>query len=215
MRSLQLCLNSTAWRDAELLAAHGQAVATTLGTAEGVLILDGRDFAQQEQESVGVKCQDCGEWGQKANCQAGVFVGYASGHGATLVHRGLYLPAEWLADPAWAARRTRCGVPAARSFWTRPQIGVEMMAEVLRAGLLPVRWVTCDEAFGQSPAFLDLVAALGLHYGAEVPHDARVWRARPRTVVPASPLRGHPATRVRLAEGEPAACRGPIETCFP
>ena len=100
-----------------------------------------------------------------------MFLGYASDHGATLVHRGLYLPAEWVADPAWATRRA-C-----------PQIGVEMIAEVLQAGSLPVRWVTCDEAFGQSPAFLDQVAVLGLHYCAEVPHD----------------------TRVRLAGGEPAA----------
>ena len=99
VRSLQLFLNSTAWRDAELLAAHWQAVAATLGTAEGVLILDGSDFAKQGQESVGVKRQYCGELGKKANCQAGVFLGYASDHGATLVHRGLYLPAEWVADP--------------------------------------------------------------------------------------------------------------------
>ena len=205
VRSLQLFLNSTAWRDAELLAAHWQAVAATLGTAEGVLILDGSDFAKQGQESVGVKRQYCGELGKKANCQAGVFLGYASDHGATLVHRGLYLPAEWVADPAWATRRARCGVPAARSFRTRPQIGVEMIAEVLQAGSLPVRWVTCDEAFGQSPAFLDQVAALGLHYCAEVPHDTRLWPARPRTAVPASPLRGRPVTRVRLAGGEPAA----------
>jgi len=42
-----------------------------------------------------------------------------------------------------------------------------------------VRWVTCDEGFGHSHAFLDGVAALGLGYLAEVPRTTHVWTTRP------------------------------------
>jgi len=42
------------------------------------------------------------------NCQAGVFLAYASSHGATLLDRQLYLPEAWLSDPAFAERRARC-----------------------------------------------------------------------------------------------------------
>ena len=58
-----------------------------------------------------MKRQYCGEVGKRANCQAGVYVGYASRKGYTLLDRRLYLPQEWVEDEAYAERRRRCGVP--------------------------------------------------------------------------------------------------------
>ncbi len=54
--------------------------------------MDGSDFPKEGKASVGVKRQYCGELGKRANCQAGVFLGYASRHGYTLLERRLYLP---------------------------------------------------------------------------------------------------------------------------
>jgi SRSO17 transposase len=48
-------------------------------------------------------------------------------------------------------------------------------------GALPVRWVTCDEDFSISHAFLDGVAALGLGYLADVARNTHVWTVRPGT----------------------------------
>ena len=58
--------------------------------------LDGSDFLKQGQESVGVKRQYCGEVGKRANCQAGVYLGYASRQGYTLLDRRLSVPQEWV-----------------------------------------------------------------------------------------------------------------------
>jgi SRSO17 transposase len=88
-----------------------------------VLILDGSDFAKQGQGSVGVKRPWCGELGKIANCQAGVFLTYASTQGYTLLDRRLYLPEEWVNDPAYAERRRKCGVPAEITFQTKPALG--------------------------------------------------------------------------------------------
>ena len=97
-------------------------------------------------------------------------------------------------------RRQRCGVPAeATAFRTKPQLALEMLAELVAEGSLPARWVSCDEGYGRSVDFLDGVAALGLDYMAEVLVDTRVWPERPLTVVP----RTHP----RLAPGAPALLR--------
>ena len=48
-------------------------------------MIDGSDFLKQLLESVGGKRQCCGEVGKRANCQAGVFWGYASELGYTVL----------------------------------------------------------------------------------------------------------------------------------
>jgi SRSO17 transposase len=152
-----------------------------------------------------VKRQYCGEVGKRANCQAGVYLGYASRLGYTLVDRRLYLPQEWVEAEAYAERRRKCGVPADIAFTTKPALGWAMIEAVHQAGTLRCRWVTCDEAFGRDTGFLDQVAGQGLWYFAEVPHDTQVWRQRPATAVPAWAGRGRKPTRVHVVEGAPAA----------
>ena len=203
MRSLQQFIGESPWCDSPLLARHWQEVGQTLGEDEGVLIVDGSDFRKQGQESVGVARQWCGELGKKANCQAGVFLAYAGRQGAALVHRTLYLPKPWVEDPDWERRRHRCRVPTDVSFPTKPQLTATMVRAVVARGRLPVRWLTCDEAYGQDAAFLDTVAELGLGYCAEVPHSTRIWTEAPDTHVPPAPARGRPPTRVRLVPGAP------------
>src|SRR5918998_405241 len=105
VRAMQQFLSESAWDDGGILRRHWQEVEATLGDDEGVLTLDGSDFPKQGGHSVGVKRQYCGELGKRANCQAGVFLGYASRQGYTLLDRRLYLPQEWVEDAAYAARR--------------------------------------------------------------------------------------------------------------
>lgn len=203
IRAMQHFISEGAWDDDAVLARHWQEVAKDLGDEEGVYILDGSDFAKQGPESVGVKRQWCGELGKRANCQAGVFLGYAGQKGYTLLHRRLYLPEEWVQDEAYAERRQKCGVPEGVTFQVKPTLGIEMLKEVRQAGTLPGRWLTCDEAFGRSTAFLDQVADLGLWYYAEVPHDTCVWLNRSATYVPEWSGRGRKPTRARLVAGAP------------
>jgi len=202
VRTLQLFISEGTWDDETLLHRHWQEVDTLLGEDDGVLTLDGSDFLKQGQASVGVKRQYCGEVGKRANCQAGVYLGYASRQGYTLVDRRLYLPQEWVADERYAERRRRCGVPAALTFKTKPTLGWEMMQAVHQASTLRARWVTCDEAFGRDTSLLDHIDGIGLWYFAEVPHDTQVWRQRPATAVPPWSGRGRKPTRTRRQAGE-------------
>jgi SRSO17 transposase len=202
VRTLQLFISEGAWDDEALLQRHWQEVEMCLGEDDGVLTLDGSDFLKQGQESVGVKRQYCGEVGKRANCQAGVYLGYASRQGYTLVDRRLYVPQEWVEDETHAERRRRCGVPAEVTFKTKPMLGWAMMQAVHHAGTLRARWVTCDEAFGRDTRLLDHIDGIGLWYFAEVPHDTQVWRQRPATAVPTWSGRGRKPTRTRRGAGE-------------
>ena len=205
VRGMQQFISQGAWDDAAMLQRHWQEVEQDLGDADGVFTLDGSDFLKQGDQSVGVKRQYCGEVGKKANCQAGVYLGYAQPKGYTLLDRRLYLPQEWVEDDAYARRRQQCGVPREITFKTKPALGWEMIQAVHQAGTLRGRWLACDEAFGRDTGFLDKVAGTGVWYYAEVPHDTRVWQQRPATVVPQWSGQGRKPAREHLAAGEPAA----------
>lgn len=208
VQAMQQFIGLGAWDDDAVLATHQRLVAETLGDpATGVLIVDGCDFPKQGAHSVGVARQYCGALGKVANCQASVVACYASARGFTLVDRRLYVHEDWFTD-AYAARRARCGVPADLAFQTRTALTWAMIAGLRERGALPFRWVTGDEHFGNTPVLLDQIAEAGLAYFMEVPHNVRVWAARPPTAVPtATGKKGHPFTRLRLAKGAPAAVR--------
>lgn len=113
---------------------------------EAVLVIDETGFLKKGQHSAGVARQYSGTAGKVENCQIGVFLGYASHLGHTLLDRELYLPKEWTDD------RERCqqaGIPQDRRFATKPQLAQQMLARALAAGV-PARWVTGDSVYGDN-----------------------------------------------------------------
>jgi SRSO17 transposase len=197
VRAMQQFISEGAWTDEVLLGQHWREVNKDLGEPMGVLTLDGSDFHKQGKESVGVKRQYCGELGKRANCQAGVFVGYSSSRGYALLDRRLYLPHEWLENEEYAERRAKCGIPSTLTFKTKIELGLDMLTTIQEAKTLRAQWVMCDEGFGRDGAFLDRVAKLDLWYFAEVPHDTRVWRDRPTVGLPAPSATGRKPTKAR------------------
>ena len=99
-----------------------------------------------------------------------------------------------------------------------------MVTRVRQEPHLQARWLTGDEWYGRTPTFLDQVAATGLSYLAEVPHDTQVWplqvwplrepasqaaRAHPQRWVPPRPAsgKGRRPTRERLHPDSPPPVR--------
>src|SRR3989440_8553075 len=78
VRALKHFVGEGAWEDDAIVAEHQRYVDETLGEADGVLIIDGSDVPKQGTHAAGVARQWCGATGKKDNCQAGVFLGYAS-----------------------------------------------------------------------------------------------------------------------------------------
>ena len=175
VRGMQQFLTDSTWDDAAILRRHWQEVAQDLDDEEGMLIADGSDVAKKGQHSVGVQRQYCGALGKLANCQAGVFLAYASPHGATLIDRRLYLPEAWLSDPAIASRRAKGRMPKDVTFQTKNELTLKMVKSVLERGALRCRWLLADEAFGRDTVLLDAVDGLKLWYMVEVPLDTHIW----------------------------------------
>jgi SRSO17 transposase len=65
-------------------------------------------------------------------------------------------------------------------------------------------WVTFDEAYGRNAAFLSGLEELGEQYLGEVPKDTRGWLQRPKVEASTAGRKGRPASKPRVAAGEPA-----------
>jgi len=174
VRGLQQFIGESPWDDKAILARHRQLVDESLGEEDGVFTVDGSDFAKKGKHSAGVARQWCGATGKKDNCQAGVFLGYSSRKGYTLLDRRLYLPDSWFAEDhreLWQA----CRIPEGTPFRSKHELAAELIEETMKAGELRGRWVVCDEGYGDDPATLDRLASTGLWYLAEVPKATKVW----------------------------------------
>lgn len=202
IQALQQLIGQGQWEDGKLLKRHRQLVDESIGEDDGAVIFDGSEFVKKGGHSVGVARQWCGHLGKVDNCQAGVFAAYASRKGYTLLDRRLYLHEEWFA-PDHAALWKECGIPEGTPFRTKPELAIEMLEAITREASLKFRWVTCDEAYGEDPKFLDGVARLGKWYMAEVPHSTQVWLRRPQTGVPPWSGKGRKPTKAHLLPGQP------------
>jgi SRSO17 transposase len=176
VRTLQHFVGQARWRDERVLAEHQRHVSETLGRPGGVLVLDSSGFPKQGRHSVGVARQWCGNLGKEDNCQVGVFLGYASERGHTLLDRRLYLPRAWAQDPE---RRIEAHVPDVVAFKPGWELAWEMVLEARRRGV-PHAWVTGDEEFGKSYPLADQLHAYGQAYVFEVPTTYAVYDEPPR-----------------------------------
>lgn len=141
---IQHLLGRAVWEADAVRDDLRQYVVDHLADPEAVLVVDETGFLKKGRHSAGVARQYSGTAGRVENCQIGVFLSYASDHGHTLIDRELYLPQEWADD------RDRCrqaGIPADRSFATKPALARHMLERALEASV-PAAWVTGDSVYG-------------------------------------------------------------------
>ncbi|WP_422774735.1 IS701 family transposase [Plantactinospora sp. WMMC1484] len=147
--AMQRLLYRTVW-DADAVRDDVRTVVVDrFGDPDGVLVVDETGDLKKGVHSVGVQRQYTGTAGRIENAQVGVFLGYASGHGHTLIDRRIYLPVSWTDN---RARCQAAGVPDEIEFATKPDLAAEMITAALDAGV-PARWAAADEAYGNSSGF--------------------------------------------------------------
>ncbi|MFB8000061.1 IS701 family transposase [Streptomyces sp. NPDC001939] len=162
---LQHLLAGSKWEPDDIRDDLQEYVASKLGEADGILIIDDTGFIKKGTTSAGVQRQYSGTAGRTENCQIGVFAAYATTRGRALVDRELYLPKSWTED------RERCRtarVPDEREFATKGELARHMVLRAL-ASPMPITWVTADSAYGQDNRFRRLLEQSGVGYVLAVP----------------------------------------------
>jgi SRSO17 transposase len=202
VRSLQHFIGQSPWASEPLIAIHQAIVGQTLGEKDGVMLIDESGVVKQGEESVGVGSQYCGSVGKVANSQMGVYLGYASRLGYSLLEGQLFLLAEWF-TAEYASKRAACGVPEELTMQTKPEIGLELLQRAVQRGTVPFTWLAADALYGDSPVFRDGVAALHKWYFTEIRCTSLIWQCRPEVYLPDWKGRGRHPTRLHL--GQPTA----------
>lgn len=197
VRSLQHFIGQSPWKPEPVLEIHQGLVAATLGEPDGVALIDESGVVKQGDDSVGVAPQYCGSVGKTANSQVGVYLGYVSRKGYSLLEGQLFMPEVWF-DDGHADKRQACGVPDELKSQTKPEIALDLLRRAVERGKLPIQWVAADALYGDSPAFRDGVADLNKWYFTEVRCSTLIWRCRPEVHVPPWKGRGRHPTRLQL-----------------
>lgn len=197
VRSLQYFVGQSPWEAEPVIVIHQQVVGETLGEEDGVALMDESSAVKQGDDSVGVARQYCGSVGKVANGQVGVYLGYASRKGYSLIEGQLFMPDEWF-EEEHAERRKACGIPEDLGYKTKPEIGLELLQKAQKRGSLPFQWVAADALYGDSPTFRDGVADLDKRYFTEIRCTTPIWCTQPKVYVPKWKGRGRRPTRLRL-----------------
>jgi SRSO17 transposase len=197
IRSMQAFIGDSPWCTAPIVQRHQLLVAQTLGEDDAVILVDESGMPKQGQHSAAVAPQYCGALGKVANCQVGVYIGYASRKGYSLLSGQLFVPECWFAD-AHAALRDEVGLPTDLTFKTKPELAVDLIQAIVKRKVLPARWVAADALYGDSPAFRDAMADMGLWYFTEIACSSLIWRRHPAVIIPPWSGRGRKPSRKRL-----------------
>jgi len=197
IRPLQHFIGQSIWSIEPIIAQHQLLVGSTLGEEDGAFLVDESGVVKQGHDSVGVDHQYCGSVGKVANSQVGVYLGYVSRKGYTLLDGQLFVPEVWFSE-AYADKRLSTETPSTLESKTKPEIALELLRRALARGSVRARWLAADGLYGNSVAFRDGVAALSLYYFTAVSCDTLIWRRQVALYVPTYSGKGPKPSRVRL-----------------
>jgi len=150
-------------------------VIETVGDDEGIGVVDETSFLKKGTHSVGVARQYLGAAGKLENGQVATVLSYAAQGAHVLLDRRLYLPEEWVWN---RQRRAKARVPQEVRFESKPEQAIAMLVHAWEQGV-PMRWVTGDEVYGDSPRLRETIQAHGRFYVLAVSANTRVWSERP------------------------------------
>jgi SRSO17 transposase len=176
-QNLQQFLSDSPWPAGRLWGWVGRRANGHLGgRRRSMLLIDESGFAKKGPKSAGVARQYNGRLGKTDNCQVGVFSALALETRATLVGARLYLPKEWVEDPA---RCLEAGIPEEEiRLRTKLDLARELVAEALANGL-NFHWVGVDSGYGKDQDFLCWLEDQKLGFVGDVPRNLLVWEDRP------------------------------------
>ena len=172
-RGSQRVLDRSVWDHDAVRADRRRSMVAELGDPTGILVVAETGVPTPGTHWAGGARQYCGTLGKMANCQVGVFLGYASAKGYVALDREVVLPQAWCTD---RERRRRAGIAEQVEHQTKPQRARMLLERALDAGV-PAAWVTGAEVSGSDSKLRRALAERRQRYVLAVRsnQDVRTW----------------------------------------
>jgi SRSO17 transposase len=214
VRTLQEFLRDHSWKHLEMIDVAQKRTAALLPTLADdglgtIGIIDETGQPKKGDKTPGVQRQWCGRLGKVENCIVTVHLGVARGRFTALIGGDLFLPKAWSDD------RERCkqaGIPDEVIHRPKWQIALEQLHRA-RANGVQMDWLTFDEGYGNTPAFMDALDDSHQRFIGEVPRTL-ACRAANSVEVPEAAEASSPAEilLVQALNGSGVAVRVPRES---
>jgi SRSO17 transposase len=175
---------SPAWDGGALEAVRAAKADALVGGPDAVLVVDDTALPKKGSASVGVAHQYAGALGKNANCQTLVSLTLARDEVPVPVALRLFLPREWVADPA---RLERAGVPEAhRAPRAKGEVALAAIDRLIAAGLR-FGCVLADAGYGNSALFRQALSARGLRWAVGIPRVQKAYGTEVALLWPRAP----------------------------
>ncbi len=202
VRAMQRFVSSVIWDEEKILKKHRNMVRTDMGVSDGVLMFDESGFLKKGNDSAGVAKQYCGNIGKVENCQVGVFAGYASRYGYSLLDNRLFFPEKWFNEDHDHLRK-KCEVPEDLIFKTKPQLAVDMFNTIVASKDIPFKYVVADSLYGNSPEFIEVIEQRAdITYYVSIPCNTLCWLKQPVLEEKEYKYKGEKKTKVIVSKNE-------------
>ena len=147
--------------------------------AQAVAIVDESGHPKKGSKTACVQRQYCGASGKIDNCVMSVHLCYASFDGTfrAMLDSDLYLPQSWADDED---RRREAKVPDAVEYRPKHHVALEQLRHAVEDNGMRFGWVVADEWYGEKPAFIEGLEALGLRFVLEIPKNLMGWVREPK-----------------------------------
>jgi SRSO17 transposase len=177
-RTLQEFLSLSVWDDERLRDTVEFIVARDCAEPQAIAIIDESGHPKKGNMTACVHRDYCGASGKIDNCVMTVHLCYASfdGQFRTMIDSDLYLPKDGWNDPQ---RREEAKIPESVVYRPKYTIALEQLRGALANGMR-FGWVTADEWYGEKPAFIEGLEAMGLRFVLEIPKNLMGWLYEPK-----------------------------------
>jgi len=160
-----------------------------------MLALDESADQKAGEHSAGASRQHNGRLGKVEMSQVGVFLSLVTPRANTWIDGELYLAKRWFTK-AYAKRWEKVGIPEARTFLTKPELGWRMIQHA-KANGVPFEAVVMDDLYGRNAVLRQRLHLAEIEYYGDIPVNTRVYLDKPRIVYPMT-KRGKPSKRARI-----------------
>jgi SRSO17 transposase len=143
---------------------------------QAIGIIDESGHPKKGKKTACVHHQYCGASGKLDNCLMSVHLCYASFDTKfrAMLDSDLFLPEKGWDDP----RRQEAGIPESLTYRPKHFIALEQLRHALDHGL-HLGWITADIWYGEKPAFIEGLEALGQRFVLEIPKNLMGWVRQP------------------------------------